>query len=226
MFLDADTLPLEDLLDRYFDPEPGERTGAIGGGVHDEPVPRDGPPAARYAQIRGATSQDDTFRFGEWGFPKTANAAFRRAAFDAAGGFREQIRTAEGADLSYRLRAAGWEIERREAAAVTHRGRATVRGFVAQRLLYGAGGAWLEHEYPGSFPARRRAGARLVGAANRGPEARRGGPLARSRPGAVGPVRAAGGARLGARAVTAERAPAVGGVVVAVAVPAARAAGC
>jgi GT2 family glycosyltransferase len=158
VFLDADTEPSEDLLDSYFEPPPGERTAVLGGGVRDEPVPGDGPPAARYAYIRAAMSQEDTFRFGAWGFPKTANAAFRRAAFEAVGGFREEIRTAEDADLSYRLRAAGWGIERRERASVTHRSRQTLRSFVKQRALYGAGGAWLERQYPGSFPARRRPG--------------------------------------------------------------------
>ncbi len=158
LFLDADTDPPEDLLDLYFEPEPGERTAVIGGGVQDEPVAPDAPAAARYAYIRAATSQEDSFRFGEWGFPKTANAAFRRAAFAAVGGFRQDIRTAEDADLSFRVKAAGWEIERREHAAVTHRSRATLRACVAQRTLYGAGGAWLERNYPGSFPARRRPG--------------------------------------------------------------------
>jgi GT2 family glycosyltransferase len=156
VFLDADTEPREDLLDRYFEPSPDERTAVLGGGVRDEQVPGDGPPAARYAYIRAATSQEDTFRFGAWGFPKTANAAFRRAAFEAVDGFREDIRTAEDADLSYRLRAAGWGIERRERASVTHRNRQTLRSFVKQRALYGAGGAWLARQYPGSFPARRR----------------------------------------------------------------------
>ncbi len=158
VFLDADTDPPDDLLDLYFARPPGPRTAVIGGGVRDEPVAPGAPAAARYAYIRAATSQEDSFRFGEWGFPKTANAAFRRAAFEAVGGFREDIRTAEDADLSFRLMAAGWEIERREEAAVTHRSRATVREFVTQRTLYGAGAAWLERNYPGSFPARRRPG--------------------------------------------------------------------
>lgn len=158
LFLDADTEPQEDLLDLYFEPPPAERTAVLGGGVRDESVPPHASAPARYAYIRGATSQEDTFRFGEWGFPKTANAAFRRAAFEAVGGFREDIRTAEDADLNYRLRTAGWEIERRERAAVTHRSRATLGAFVEQRALYGAGGAWLERNYPGSFPARRRPG--------------------------------------------------------------------
>ena len=103
-------------------------------------------------------SQNETHRFGTWSFPQTANAACRRAAFEEVGGFREEIRAGEDADLSFRLRAAGWEVERREAARVTHRSRQTVRGFIAQKLLHGAGGAWLDREYPGSFPARRRPG--------------------------------------------------------------------
>ena len=35
VFIDADADPAPDLLDRYFDPAPGERTGLIGGGVHE-----------------------------------------------------------------------------------------------------------------------------------------------------------------------------------------------
>ena len=76
----------------------------------------------------------------------------------SAGGFREDIRAAEDADLSYRLRAAGWQVERRERASVVHRSRQTVRGFLRQKLCHGAGGAWLNREYPGAAPARRRAG--------------------------------------------------------------------
>jgi GT2 family glycosyltransferase len=158
VFLDADVVPPPDLLDRYFDPPPDERTALIAGGVADEAVPANGRPAARYSHIRGLMSQENTFRFGRWSFPQTANAACRRAAFEAVGGFREDIRAAEDADLAYRLRAAGWEVERRESATVVHRNRQTVRGFIAQRALHGAGGAWLARHYPGAFPARRRLG--------------------------------------------------------------------
>jgi len=85
----------------------------------------------------------------------SANVACRREAFEAIGGFREDIRAAEDADLTFRLRAAGWGLERREAARVVHRSRQTVRGLVAQKLRWGAGAAWLHAEYPGAFPARR-----------------------------------------------------------------------
>jgi mycofactocin glycosyltransferase len=158
LFLDADVIASPDLLDRYFDLEPAEDTGLIAGGVIDEPVPPDGPPAARYAYIRRFMSQDDTLRFGDWGFPKTANAACRRVAFEAIGGFRENIRAAEDADLTYRLKAAGWKLERRENAVAVHRSRQTLGRFATQKLCHGAGGAWLNREYPGAAPARRRLG--------------------------------------------------------------------
>ena len=157
-FFDGDVVPPPDLLDRYFDPEPADRTAILAGGIVDEPVPPGGRPAARYAHIREHMSQDDTFKYGEFGFPKTANAAFRRSAFEQVGGFREDIRAAEDADLTYRLKAAGWELERREQASAVHLNRATVRAFVVQKALHGAGGAWLANEYPGAFPARRRPG--------------------------------------------------------------------
>jgi hypothetical protein len=148
-------VPHRDLLDRYFDPLPEPRTALIGGGVIDEPVPANAPAAARYAYLRGAMSQEDSFGFGSWSYPKSANVACRRVAFEAVGGFREDIRAAEDADLAYRLRAAGWEMERREAATVVHISRRTVRGLVRQKAVWGAGGAWLERNYPGSVPPAR-----------------------------------------------------------------------
>ena len=152
VFLDADAEPRPDLLDRYFDPSPAASTGLIGGGVIDEPAPPGAPAAARYAYLRGAMSQEDTFAFGEWGYPKTANVACRRAAFEAVGGFRDEIRAAEDADLTYRLRAAGWEVERREEATVVHLSRKTLRALLVQKALWGAGGAWVHRTYPGAVP--------------------------------------------------------------------------
>ena len=152
VFLDADAVPGPDLLDRYFEPLPDPQTGLIGGGVRDEEVPAGAPMAARYAYLRGAMSQEDTFSFGDWGYPKSANVACRRSAFEAVGGFREDIRAAEDADLTYRLRAAGWRVERREAASVIHLSRPTIAALLRQKALWGAGGAWLDRVYPGSVP--------------------------------------------------------------------------
>ncbi len=158
VFIDSDATPPPDLLDRYFSPPPDERTGLIGGGVRDEEAPPHAPLVTRYAHLRGAMSQDDTFDFGEWGYPKTANVACRRTAFEEVGGFREEARAAEDADLTYRLRAAGWAVERREQAAVVHASRTTLRGFLVQQAVWGAGGAWIHDLYPGSVPLVGRAG--------------------------------------------------------------------
>lgn len=178
VFFDADTEPSEDLLDRYFEPEPETSTALIGGGVQDEPVASDGRPAARYQYMWAGLKQDNTFRLGSWGFPVTANVAVRRSAFEAIGGFRDDIRAGEDADLTYRLRAAGWSVERREEAAVMHRTRQTLGSFVRQQALHAAGAEWLEHHYPGASPSDKRlsvspravhvAAGRLIAAARSG----------------------------------------------------------
>jgi glycosyltransferase involved in cell wall biosynthesis len=161
VFIDADAVPDPELLDRYFDPPPDVGTALIGGGVLDERAPRSAPPAARYTYLRGTMSQERTFGFGVWGYPKSANVAIRREAFESVGGFREDIRAAEDADLAYRLKAAGWEIERREAASIVHLNRRTLPGLIKQHALWGAGGAWLQRAYPGSMPRARGPGFRL-----------------------------------------------------------------
>lgn len=160
VFLDADVRPPPDLLERYFEPQPAERTGLMAGGVRDEEAPPDGPAVARYQYLRQSMSQDHTLRpeLGRWAFAQTANAAVRRAAFAEVGGFREDIRACEDADLNYRLAAAGWERERREEAAVVHLSRRTVRAFVRQKAQHGAGVGWLDRAYPGSIPGHRRPG--------------------------------------------------------------------
>jgi len=150
LFLDADVEPPAGLLDALFAPPPGERTGVLAGGVHDLPGPG---AAARYAVLTGAMSQDVTLGHGAWAFAQTACCAVRRRAFEEAGGFRD-VRSGGDADLCFRLRDAGWALERREHAAVGHRGRGSVPALLAQRARHGAGVAWLAREHPGSFPAR------------------------------------------------------------------------
>jgi GT2 family glycosyltransferase len=155
VFLDADVAPEAGLLEAYFDPAPAETTGLLAGGVRDEPPPPGAGPAVRYSHLRGPMSQEMTLQHGEWAFVQTANCAVRRRAFEQVDGFREGIRAGEDADLTYRLRAAGWGMERRERALGHHRSRATVRALLAQKACHGAAGAWLDRRYPGSFPSRR-----------------------------------------------------------------------
>ena len=176
VFLDSDVLAPADLLDRYFARPPGERVGVLAGAVVDEePRAEESTAAARYAWLKSSMSQEITLADDRWAFAQTANAAVRRVAFDQVGGFAERVRSGGDADLCFRVRAAGWELERREAAAVVHRNRQTVPRMLAQRARHGAGAAWLSERWPGALPARRwpglawwsfkRAGAGTVAAA-------------------------------------------------------------
>jgi hypothetical protein len=177
VFLDADVHPPVDLLDRYFARLPGEEVGVLAGTVVDEAPPEDGAATAaeRYAWLKSSMSQEVTLAHGEFAFAQTANAAMRRLALEQAGGFEEGVRSGGDADMCFRIRAAGWTLERREEAAVTHRNRATVPRMLAQRARHGAGAAWLGRRWPGALPRRswpglawwsaRRAAAGLVAAA-------------------------------------------------------------
>jgi hypothetical protein len=160
LFLDADVEPPADLADRYFAEQPDRRTAVLGGGVVDEPLGPGGriPAAARFVELRASMSQANTMLDGPWAYAQTANCAVRREAFEAVGGFRDNLRSGGDADLCFRLRDAGWAIEARETAAVHHRSRRTLRKLLRQRARHGAGAAWLDRHYPGAFPPKRRLG--------------------------------------------------------------------
>jgi GT2 family glycosyltransferase len=156
LFIDADVDPLPDVLDRYFDPPADDDVGLLAGGVRDAPLPADPTRAERYAVAAEQMSQTRTLRAGPWAYAQTANAAVRRAAFEQVGGFTEGIRSGGDADLCFRLRVAGWKLDSREHAHVIHHNRASTRAFLRQKARHGAGAAWLNKTYPGSFPARDR----------------------------------------------------------------------
>jgi len=156
LFLDADVDPPADLVDRYFDEAPGDDAGVLAGGVRDAPLPDNPTRAELYAVQAEQMSQANTLRAGAWAYAQTANAAVRRDAFQQVGGFTEGIRSGGDADLCFRLRVAGWELAYRPVAEVVHHNRATTRAFLRQKARHGAGAAWLDERYPGSFPARDR----------------------------------------------------------------------
>ncbi|MFP5362964.1 MAG: glycosyltransferase family 2 protein [Thermoleophilia bacterium] len=155
VFLDADVLPPADLLVRYFATAPRHVTGVLAGAVTDEEPPPTAPPAARYAWLKSSMSQEITLSHDGWAFAQTANAAVRREAFVQVGGFEPGIRSGGDADLCFRVRAAGWELERRPEAAAIHHNRQTIPRMLAQRARHGAGANWLAHRWPGALPRRR-----------------------------------------------------------------------
>jgi len=151
VFLDADVLPDGDLLDAYFAAPVGDAVGVLAGTVVDEPRPG---AAARYAGAVGLMSQDRRLERPAWAYAQTSNCAVRRAAFEAVGGFRDDIRSGGDADLCVRLRAAGWALERSDGARAVHRSRTSVAALLRQRARVGAGARWLEERYPGFAPRR------------------------------------------------------------------------
>ena len=155
VFLDADVLPSEDLLDRYFAAEPQPATAILAGAVTDEEPPPTAAPAPRYAWLKSSMSQEITLSHDGHAFAQTANAAIRRAAFTQVGGFEPRIRSGGDADLCYRIQAAGWELERRPEAAAVHHNRQTIPRMLAQRARHGAGANWLARRWPGALPRRR-----------------------------------------------------------------------
>ena len=155
VFLDADVEPPPDLLDRLLMPPPDERVAVVATEVEDEPARPGDTLAVRYARLAGAMGQRGNL---DRGFVATACCAVRRAAFEAAGGFRDDVRSGGDADLCFRLRAAGWEIALHDDVVVRHRSRRTLVRMLAQRARHGSGAAWMDCEHPGSFPARGPAG--------------------------------------------------------------------
>jgi GT2 family glycosyltransferase len=153
VFIDADTRPEPDLLDRYLDdPPPGPRVGILAGGVRDWSTT---PTAcSRYVSARAKMDQAVTLAHAYRPYAQTANCAVRRSAFAAAGGFPSGAGSsaAGDADLCWRLQEAGWRLESRPGAVVDHENRVRFRDLYRQLARHGAGLAWLERRYPGSEP--------------------------------------------------------------------------
>ncbi len=175
VLIDADTRPVPELVDRYFDPHPSDRTGVLAGGIVDIPGSRSS--AARHAARRAQMSQRVTLDRAGTPYAQAANVAVRRTAFDDIGGFDESARSGEDADLCFRLARAGWSLEERPAALVEHPTRATLGELLTQVAQHGSGAAWLNRRYPGEFSALgargfagrlRRAGVTAVRGARRG----------------------------------------------------------
>ncbi len=155
VFLDADVIPQPQLLDAYLAQAPGGRVGVLGGAIEDEPAGEGAPAAARFAALLGSMSQSNTLNGRSLAYTQTANCAIRRSAFEQVGGFRDDVRSGGDADICFRLRTAGWEIEPRHDATVVHSSRHRLAKLLRQRARMGAGAAWVNDRHPGSFPPRR-----------------------------------------------------------------------
>ena len=146
VFVDADVKPRADLLDRYFDPLPSETVGLLEGVVQatGPAVGRVGRYGALRNHVGNEHVQHDGFQYAQ-----TANVAIRRQAFEDLGGFPDEIRSGGDADISFRIRDAGWGHELRKEATGDHPPRDSLKAMLKQYSRYGAGTEWLSDAYPG-----------------------------------------------------------------------------
>ncbi|MGO9900396.1 MAG: glycosyltransferase family 2 protein [Solirubrobacteraceae bacterium] len=165
LFLDADTRAPTDLLDTYFATDVAPTVGILAGEIRA--APGASTLAARYGAARNFLGQEAHLAHPFRPRAAAANLLVRRAAFAAAGGFREGLRAAEDTDFCWRLQELGWTLELRQHAAVEHSYRMSIGELRRQWRAYAAGRAWLAREYPGFHPepavkrALRRAAARI-----------------------------------------------------------------
>jgi len=150
VFTDSDCVPVPWLFDAYFAERPADEVGALAGSVISDPAQRHF--LARYATDRGFLDQEAGLHTAE-DAAATANLAVRRAAFDEIGGFTEGIRSGGDLDLCRRLIEAGWRIDRRPEAVVTHLHRESLPDLMGSIARYAAGARWLNERYPGTAPA-------------------------------------------------------------------------
>jgi GT2 family glycosyltransferase len=150
LFIDADTVPPRDLLDRYFETPPEPDIGVVAGGVRDWTTADT--PCARYISARRKMDQEITLSYPYRPYAQTANCLVRRSAFGQIGGFPTHALSAGDADLCWRLQEAGWRLESRPQAYVEHENRTRFYDLFRQLARHGAGLAWLERRYVGSAP--------------------------------------------------------------------------
>jgi GT2 family glycosyltransferase len=151
VFVDADTRPTEDLLDRYFEPPPAAGVAVLVGGVRDWATAQTR--CARYVSSRRKMDQEIVLQNAYRPYGQTANCAVRRDAFVAIGGFNTEELSAGDADLCWRLQAVGRGLEYRPGAYVDHENRARFRDLFRQLMRHGSGLDWLEQRYPGCSPS-------------------------------------------------------------------------
>lgn len=154
-FTDADCEPdprwLADLLP-YLEEDP--LLGGVGGTIVAGPT--EALPAL-YIDWRRLYRAEQMFWDQPYSPPffMTANAIYRRAAYEQIGGFSEDLWPCEDADFSWRVAWAGWKLlQLPERGRVVHYHRETVRAFARMMYFYGWGGAVLFARHRQRFGAR------------------------------------------------------------------------
>ena len=150
LFVDADCRPAPGLADDYFAEPIGDDVGALAGPI--VPAPGQEGLMPRWAASREVLSQERSMELPAGPAAATANMLVRRRAFAAVGGFLEGASLGNEFELCWRLADAGWRLEYRAGARVSHLHRETLRAVGRQFSMYAAGDAWLNRRRPGAVP--------------------------------------------------------------------------
>ena len=154
VFIDADVDPAPDVIEQYFvTGPPADDVAVLAGAIHDQD-PRQ--PERRTRPPRATCSYASA-----WPRPiprrncaKTANAAFRRSAFDAVGGFHTNLVCGEDVDFSLLpagRRGVAPRVPRRTSRRAHWPGECR-RGPLRQQAKHGTGTGWLDKKYPSFSP--------------------------------------------------------------------------
>ncbi len=134
LFTDDDCVPAPDwaqaLTDRL------TREPAVVGGVGGRVLPLGSGTISRYFTFHRILEPPDSCSY-----LVTANCAYRRSAFEAAGGFDESIQTpgGEDPDLAFRIRSRGYRLAFESSAVVHHDYRENPLDFARTFYRYGKG---------------------------------------------------------------------------------------
>lgn len=150
LFVDADCVPVPDLIDRYFATPTGDDIGVVAGAIVG--VEEQDSLLARYARDRNFLDQMNGMHSRSGAGAATGNLLVRRCAFEDVGGFARGIRSAGDVELCWRLQDAGWRLDRCREAIVEHHHRNDLASFLAMVARYGAGSRWLNERRPGAAP--------------------------------------------------------------------------
>lgn len=144
-FTDADCLVTRGWLDALVAPFEDPAIGGVGGRTETySPVTA----AERHAARIRHLDAERHLSHPTFPFAPTANAAFRRAVFEAIGGFDPDFPWGEPVDFCKRLvRDTPWRLAYAPRAVVFHRARARVGDFYRQQQGYGYSLALLCHKY-------------------------------------------------------------------------------
>ena len=165
LFLDVDCLAPRDLVERFFTSPIAADVGAVAGEVVGAAWQTS--LAARWTRSRGYLNQT-RHQAHSRPYAVTAHLLVRAKAWQALGGFIEDVRSGADSDFSWRLEAAGWRLDLRPEAAVVHLHRETLPELARQIARYAASAAWLNRRYGSAFePPRLRRSARDMAAAVR-----------------------------------------------------------